>query len=155
MFGRTSILLLVVTSFLTAGDESAILREREDMLARAVRAKDKVVLSTLTNNGFHVSWTCGSGMRNFSAESLREDWIDDLIRLRIDTYEAVISKIRLVKGDQAFVDLDEFWTLHSPHGAPIERRFHTSDAWFKLQGVWKLVARTAARYPRDCLDGLN
>jgi hypothetical protein len=155
MFGKMSALLVIVTSLLTAGDESATLRERENALARAVRAKDKVVLSTLTNNGFHVSWTCGSVVHNSSAESLREDWIDDLIRLRIDTYEAVISKIRLAKGDEAFVDLDEFWTLHSPHGARIERRFRTSDTWFKLQGAWKLTARISARYPRDCPDGLH
>jgi hypothetical protein len=152
MFGRTSFLLVIVAKLLSAGDNSSILREREDALARAVRAKDKEVLSTLTNQGFRVSWTCGSAARSFGAESPREAWIDDLIRLRIYSYEAVISKIRLVKRDEAFVELDEFWTVRSPRGGRIEKRFRTSDAWFKLQGDWKLVGRISAPYPRDCPD---
>jgi hypothetical protein len=152
MFGRTSFLLVIVATLLTAGEDSSTIREREDALARAVKAKDKVVLATLTNKGFQASWTCGSAARSFSAVSLREDWIDRLIRLRIYSYKAVISKIDLAKPHEAFVELDEFWVVRSPRAARIEKHLRTLDTWFKLQGEWKLVGRLSAPYPRDCPD---
>ncbi len=152
MFGRTGFLLVMVTKLLIAGEDSSTIREREDALARAVRAKDKLLLATLTNQGFHVSWTCGSAAHSFNAESLREDWIDDLIRLRIYSYEAVISKIDLAKPHEAFVELDEFWAVRSPRAARIEKHFRTLDTWFKLRGDWKLEGRLSAPYPRECPD---
>jgi hypothetical protein len=75
---------MVVAAKLVIGrDDSSSVREQEDALAKALNAKDKIGLLTLTENLFHVSWECGSAVRNFSANVLRQDWIDDVSQLRI------------------------------------------------------------------------
>lgn len=155
MFGGSILLLGVMARLAAADDESSLVREREDALAKALNARDKVILSTLMDKDFSLHLTCGSAVRNFSTEVRREDWIDDLIHLRIDSYAAVISKVHLVRGSLASVTLDESWTVHSPRGSRIEKRFRTTDTWFKLQGTWKLTGRISAPYPRDCTDGPN
>ncbi len=104
MRSRFIFILMVMAKLVTAGDESGLVRERENAVAKALIAKDKVALSTLTDKDFNFHWRDGSAFRNVSTELGREDWIDELIRLRIASYEAVISKVDLVKPDQAFVD---------------------------------------------------
>ena len=127
-------------------DEAAVLREREDALARALNAKDKAALLRLTDGQFHVYWAESSPERFFTTHMGREDWIDDLMRLRIDAYEAVILKIELAGRGEAFVDLDEVWSIRSPRGTRIEKRFLTRDFWFKLQGTWRLTGRNSRPY---------
>jgi hypothetical protein len=158
MFGRSIFLVVVLAKLVSGRDEASSVREREDALAKALNARDKVGLLTLTDKDFHVDWKCGSVVRSFSTVVPREDWIDNVIQLRIDSYEAKISKVRLLRvrradhespsnDSMADVTVDEFWTIHSPRGSRIEKRFLTKDTWVKLQGTWKLAVRIYAPHP--------
>jgi hypothetical protein len=138
--------LVISANFIKASDESSLIRAREHALAKALNAKDRVMLSTLTYKNFHIYWTAISIERFFTVDERSDDWINDLIRLRIDDYEAKISEITLPSSEQAFVTLDESWSIHSPQGSRIEKRFATTDSWFKLQGTWKLVQRSCRPY---------
>ena len=149
--------LLVLTKLITASDELVIVREREDTLANAVNAKDKAVLSTLTDKDFHLSWSYGSAIRNFRTDVSRDEWLEDVSNLRIESYEVEISRIywtgrkaarpstRLPGSSEspfaAYVTLREFWTLLSPRGRRIEKRVETVDIWIKQRNVWKLSSR--------------
>ncbi|MBV9035484.1 MAG: hypothetical protein JO182_13425 [Acidobacteriaceae bacterium] len=141
MLGRSAVLLVIAAKLFAAVDELSAVREGEDALARAVSAKDKAVLSALTDQNFWVYWTAGSVARTFDAKIDREDWINSVIQLRIDSYETTVSKTDLVKRDEVIVNLDEFWTVYSPRGRRIEKHFVTRDTWLKRQGTWKLTGR--------------
>src|SRR5947209_20585216 len=87
-------------------------------------------------------------MRSFHTDVSRQDWMDNLSHLRIESYEIEISTgHRADKGvrDQApsgaYVTLTEFWTLLSPGGRRIEKRVESVDLWVRQQSVWKQVSR--------------
>ncbi len=146
-----------MAKLVTASDELSLVRGREDALANAVNTKNKAVLSMLTDRNFHLSWSYGSAIRNFSTDMSREEWINSLNQLRIESYEIEISKVywagrktarpsaRLPVPSgaplSAYVTLHEFWTLLSPRGQRIEKRVETLDWWIKQQGDWKLASR--------------
>lgn len=132
---------LLITKVVLGRDEPQVIRQREDALAKALNAKDAAILTALTDQQFHVDWMAGSAVRSVNGKMDREEWIDHVTQLPIASYTARISRIDLVRHDEAFVDVEEFWTLRSPHGGRIQRRFHTRDTWFKLQGVWTLTGR--------------
>ena len=137
-----------------ADSESLSVRAQEEALAQALKTKNKAVLSILTDHDFRASWTEGSVERTSTIEEHRNDWIDDVIHLRIGSYKATISDVRLInlKGTDAaataIVTLDEFWVLDSTRGRRLEKHFLTTDFWFKLQGTWKLTQRECRSSPR-------
>jgi hypothetical protein len=131
----------LATTFIGAADDSSIVREREQELAKAVTDKDKTELFALTDKDFHVRWTLGSlVLGDRTEEEDREHWIDNLTHLRIVEYEAVISRIWMQR-DLASVTIEETWTIQSPRGRQLEKHLSTLDGWAKLQGTWKLVWR--------------
>lgn len=167
MFGK-SILLLAIAAKLIAADKGTLLvREREDLLSKALKAKDKVVLSVLMDRDFSFHLTCGMAVRSFSTEVRRDDWVDDLSHLRIDSYATAISKVNLIHGRRpnseykeaeasiASVDLNDSWVIRSSSGSRIEKHFHTTDTWIKRQGTWKLAGRISEPNPNNCADGLK
>jgi hypothetical protein len=127
MFSRSIFLMVVAAKLVIGRDDSSSVREQEDALAKALNAKNKIGLLTLTDNLFHVSWECGSAVRNFSTNVLRQDWIDDVSQLRIDSYKANISEVRFVRAlrldkdtqsNKSIADLtvSEFWTIQFASG---------------------------------------
>lgn len=140
MCGRWIFLAIAAATSLFASDDTAVIRQREDELAKAVNAKDKAVLSTLLDKDSHIAWTLGSAVSSDRAQEDRDQWIDDLMRLQILEYDATILKLSVTR-ETATVLLDETWTIQSPHGRQIVKHLTTMDGWFRVQGTWKLMLR--------------
>jgi hypothetical protein len=98
MFGKSIFLLVVMAKLASGRDDLSSVRAQEDALAKAVNTKDKAGLLTLTDKLFHVSWECGSAVRNFTADVLRQDWINDVSQLRANSYKANISDVHFVRA---------------------------------------------------------
>lgn len=155
MFDRLFLPFLLLTHLVGASNDLAPLRQQESALADAVKAKDRVALSLLTDRNFHVDWTSGSAFRNVRINMSREDWVNGLGRLRIASYKIEISSVNLTDSKAtsplskqltrpplgSTVKLNEFWTLLLPGGRVIEKRVNTIDVWVKQDGVWKLAVR--------------
>ncbi len=141
MLIRVTCVFVLLAAVAAAGDGSWLICLREEQVAKAISSKDRVRIWLLTNNDFHVHWTEGSEVRSITTSASRDGWMDALIHLQTDAYEAVISRIDVVGSDQAFVGLKEIWMVHSPAGTRIEKRFDTRDMWFRQRGVWKLTGR--------------
>ncbi len=146
-FARSIFLFILLAKLLPADGESWLVREQENAFIKALKAKDKAALLTLTDKNFHVSLTIGSAVRYVSTDVGREDWIEDVTGSQIDAYQAVILKMPLVSRNQVFVAVDEAWTLRSAGGSRIEKRFSTQDSWIKVQGTWKLAGRLSHSDP--------
>ena len=144
---RLIFLLVVAAKLVTAADERSLICEREQVFAQALKTKDQVVLSALTEKDFYVSWTEDSVERTVTTEEHREAWIDDVIHLQMDAYKTTISDVRLIKRKGAetvagaVVTLEESWIIRSPRGSRVEKHFLTTDFWFQLSGAWKLTQR--------------
>ncbi|MBV9081164.1 MAG: hypothetical protein JOZ62_00700 [Acidobacteriaceae bacterium] len=142
MLARLVLIGAAVAQLAASGDESTLLRIREHMLERAIAGKNKPLLLALTGKGFNADFQANFDDYFLYRESLkREEWIHRLLHLHLDSYEIVVLKIQIPKPDQAAVVVDEYWGIHSPRGTRIQKRFHTSDAWHKSDGVWKLDLR--------------
>lgn len=140
MCGRWIFCVIAAATPIFAADSTAIIRQREDELARALNAKDKAVLSTLVDKDCHIGWTLESVASSDRTEDDRDHWIDDLMRLQIVEYDAAILKIS-VDRETASVLLDETWTIQSSHGRQIVKHLTTMDGWLRSQGTWKLTLR--------------
>lgn len=139
---------LLGARLVTASDALASINQRENALADAVRSENKALLSTLTDKDFHVSWNQGTAIRSLETDMSRQNWIDDLSHLWIESYEIEISKVqRADKGGRnrpplaAYVTLTEFWTVVSAGGRRIDKRVESFDLWVRQQGDWKLASR--------------
>ena len=164
-----SILLFALATRLlcAAADDSSEIRQQELALARALQAGDRASLSRLTSDQFSFHLTCGSpATKSFSAEWSRQDWMDDFASLRLNSYEAEISKIDLRHPSRpvaqnnasapsmaAIAILDESCSLRSPAGDSLQRRLHTLDIWLKVQGAWKLLQRMSQSDGPECSAG--
>ncbi len=150
IFGRLvcrTVMLVLATVSIAANDLSVI-RKSEETLANALKRRDEAVLLALTDKDFHYDWTEGSAIRSVSTVLNREQWIHNLMRLRLESYEAVISNIDVVKDDEVFVELNERWTIRSHQSSRSEKRIRTRDTWLKMQGTWKLTGRISQSYLR-------
>ena len=123
------------------GGEASAIRELEGRLATAIRTKDQPVLMSLTTSNFQISWSEGTAWDNISGKAGRKDWLDELTHLRTVSYQAAVSHIK-VSRTQAFVDLQETWTVRTTNGTET-RHFRSSDMWFKTDGSWKLAGRVS------------
>jgi hypothetical protein len=152
MFGRSVPLLAVAAVLASEREEAASIRAQEVALAQALSTRDKVALLRITAGMRHVSWDCGSVVKNFHTELSREEWIEGVSRLQIESYQARVDQIRWLRAfgadhnpvkelSIAVVSLGEHFTIHSSRGQRIERRFPVRDDWAKVDGNWKLTAR--------------
>jgi hypothetical protein len=149
-FCRWILPMLIIAHLANARNERALVREQEEVLVRAVNARNKAALSALTDKNFHLSWSSGSALQNFRTEMSREEWLDRLRQLRVASYQIKISEVswaeRKTKPSTeaplaVYVTLQEFWILLSLQGQRIEKQVKTLDFWMQQQGAWKLVTR--------------
>jgi hypothetical protein len=146
MSGLTTLLMFSLQ--LAASDQDVrFLRAREDALANALRAQDNTALGAMLNTDFHAFWRDGTAWKNSSVEVGRADWIENMMRLQIASYQSTVTAVNLARNDQAFVDLYEFWIIVSAQGGRIAKRFQTRDAWFKVRGRWTLIERSSQTNP--------
>ncbi len=152
------LLAIVVVLICSGHDDSPSVREREKAFAKALESRDKASLLALTGEEFHVSLTCGSEVRNFSANIPRQEWIDNLSKLPKYSYQIAISKVRFlhsydsrhefqVDSSMAEVTSDEFWIIRSASGTRVKEHFTATDSWFKINGTWKITGRIYAAHP--------
>jgi Domain of unknown function (DUF4440) len=139
-----------VANLVTASDKLASISQHENTLAKAVKSKNKAVLATLTDKDFHVYWSQGTVIRSLETDVNRQDWIDDLSHLRVESYEIEISKVQWAdsRGRNqpplgAYVTLTEFWTVVSAGGRRIDKRVESLDLWVRQSGGWKLASRVS------------
>jgi DNA-binding transcriptional MerR regulator len=162
VFSRSMLLLVAVARLINGQDDASSVRVREDALAKALTAKNRMGLSGLADKHFHVSWECGSVVRGFSTDMLQEQWISAVDHLSIDSYVAKISEVHFVRvlhpsknspgaNSMADVNVDEFWIIRSPSGMRIEKHSLARDTWINSQGVWELAARSYRSH--SCTDG--
>ncbi len=148
MLRRLVFAALLTAKLVAASDELISIRQREHAFADAVRSQNRAILSELTDKNFHVSWKQGTVIRNLETDVSRQTWIDDVSRLRIQSYEIEVSKVQLAdKGGRegpvlaVYVNLTEFWTVVSAKGRRIDQRVESLDFWVRQQGGWKLGSR--------------
>ena len=151
---RLASFFIIAANLLAFPDDTSAIRDREHALSEAMRAKNRDLLSKFSDRNFSFHVTYGCAVRSFDTTIPRQDWLDNLVQLRADSYRAVISKIDLlyphrvdgrpVPADaaMAYVTLDETWTIHSPQGS-IEEHLVTVDGWAKAQDRWILMNRTS------------
>ena len=147
MYLRAMFLLAAGAATLVAEDAMVAIRAQEYTLTKALAAKDKTAVLELTDKDFRIDWTEHSPERFFNTEIGREDWIDNLTRLRIQLYRATVSKISVTR-EQATVKLNECWQIRSSTSGRIEKRFSTTDIWLRREGTWKLMRRYSQATPR-------
>jgi hypothetical protein len=161
------LLFALATRLLCAGEDSSDIRQQELALARALQAGERASLLRLTSDQFSFHLACGSpATKSFSAEWNRQDWMNDFASLRLNSYEAEISKIDLRRPSRpvaqnnasapsmaAVAILDESCSLRSPAGDSLRRRLHSVDVWLKVQGAWKLLQRTSQSNGPECGAG--
>lgn len=143
MPGMRLLLLIGVARLAFAADESWLVRVQEDALAKALNAKNAATVSALVDPKFHLDVTEVSGERTFTLSESREDWLNDVKRVRNGSYEATVSSIRGSKAGLAMVGIDESWVIETPRGVRIEKHFITMDLWSKSGGTWKLATRVS------------
>jgi hypothetical protein len=143
LLGSSIVLMAIAATMVTANDEREQIRRQEGALAQSLRTPSKDALLRLTASGFSLHLTCGNAVHDFATDVHRDEWIDSLIGLRIDSYRAVVSRIHLGRGPSAIVTLNEFWTVRSPRGNRIDRRLLTIDVWVGTQGIWTLSSRNS------------
>jgi hypothetical protein len=143
------LLFILLVAMLNAADEESTIRSQENALAQALTDRDKVLLDKLTEPSFTIFWTDNeSAERTVSATSLRDEWLDDLLRLRPAAYKAVISKVLMGHHLQAIVFMEEQWTIPLNRTIPLnhgrmQKRFRTIDSWWLRDGTWKLGSRSS------------
>ena len=158
-----SILLFALATklFSAAPDDSLDIRQQELALATALQNKDRASLTALIADKFSFHLACSSPEKNYTAEFSRQEWMDDLLGLRLTSYRADISKIALMHSASsssqpkapapttaALATLNE--SLRSPDADPPLRHFRTQDTWLKVQGSWKLVLRMSQSDAPNC-----
>lgn len=132
--------VFIASALLAQTPEKAAIRLREFELTKAMLAKDKSAILALTHPNFKARWTRGNITDSAEASETREEFLDDVFHLRIIDFDRTISHVD-IQGETALVELKETWTVRSPTGRQIEKRFSTDDGWFQIQGTWKLSFR--------------
>jgi hypothetical protein len=138
------VLLIFLAAIANAADEESLVRNKESALADAFTKRDKVTLNNLTDPDFKIDWTdYGESVeRRMTTTSSRDEWLDDLLRLRPASYKAIISQVLVAHHTQATVFMEEQWTMTVDHRR-IEKRFRTIDNWWFREGTWKLMHRSS------------
>jgi len=149
----TTVPVVLIATFAGGQTDSASIRSQEEALATALRTRDKTALIRLTDANLHVSVECGSAERTFHTVFARDEWLDGVSRLRIDSYVTNTSKIYLLTGRHpddktvnyntlAMVTVTEHLQIRLPHGRTIRKEFTEQDSWAKQDGTWKLAGRS-------------
>lgn len=156
------VLLLMLVAGRNSAPEEVTIREQEVRLASALRTGNRAILYRLSDSKLHVSWECGSVVDNFRTTVYREDWVDYVSQLRMTTYDAKISNLRLIRsqksdnsmlqyGDLATVSVKETINFLTPQGETSKKYLVAQDTWAKQEGVWKLANRSYTS--QACHDG--
>lgn len=150
--------VLLIAAFASGQADTTSIRSQEAALTTAIRTRDKAALTLLTDANLHVSWDCGSVVKNFHAELSRDEWLDDVSRLKINSYLTKISKIHFtargpLKYDTAAqADVAEHLQIRLPQGrGTLNKNLIATDAWVKRGSTWKLAVRIYRTVP--CQDG--
>lgn len=87
IFGRVlcRTVLFVLATVSSAANGSSVIRQREETLANALKRRDEAVLLLLTDKEFHYHWTEGSAIRSVRIVLDREQWIHNLMHLRLES----------------------------------------------------------------------
>lgn len=141
LFQKGALLFAVASGITLASDSAVLIRSQESALATALNTRNEVVLSALIDNNFTVHWTAYSLERIVDTAESREAWLEHIRHSGLDSYDQSISNVQVPNPDQAIVMLDEHWTISLTDGRRIEKRFRTTDFWFRLEGTWKLTTR--------------
>jgi hypothetical protein len=146
--------LLVLGKLAFGSDDLDSVRDREYAVAAAITVNDESVLSSMTDRDFHLSWSYGSAVRNTRTDISRQEWMEGLGHVPIQSYAIKIESVNASGGPAmsekpvaAYVRLNEFWVLRSPRGRRIEKRVQTLDLWVKRDGSWRLAARLCQSDP--------
>ena len=147
MSSRVIFIFGVLLSLCAADIQPSVIREQENTLLKALKAKDKIALLRLTDRNFHFSLSRGSAWHHITTDVDRENWIHDVTRPQVDDYNAEITNVRLVRTNQAIVRIQESYAIRLAGGNRIERHFMTEDIWITFRGTWMLTSRLSQSDP--------
>lgn len=146
MFQKAVLLFVVASALILASDSVGLIQKQEGALATALNTRNELVLSALIDKNFTIHWVDYSFERIVDTSESREAWLDHIRHIQVGSYDQSVSKIQVLNLDQAIVMLDEHWTISLTSGRRVEKRFRTTDFWFRLGGTWKLTGRDCKPY---------